>query len=73
MMITTELLDKAFATALAMPATNDMERYQRTVSVVNVKAFYRAHGNVWPAMDAVQRKAFDECRREALALGLENE
>ena len=73
MMITTELLDKAFARALAMPSTTPMDRYQRTVSVTNVKAFYRKHGNVWPAMDAVQRKAFDECRAEALALGLEKE
>lgn len=73
MMITIELLDSAFTTALAMPATTPMERYQRTVSLVNVKSFYREQGNVWPAMDAVQRKAFDECHSEALALGLEKE
>lgn len=72
-MITIELLDSAFATALAMPVETPMERYQRTVSVTNVKAFYREQCNVWPAMDAVQRKAFDECHIEAMALGLENE
>lgn len=67
----TKQLDNALATALAMPSETPMERYQRTVSLVNVKAFYRTQGNVWPALDAVQRKAFDECHLEALVLGLE--
>lgn len=66
-----ELLDNALAIALEMPATTPMERYQRTVSVTNVKGMYSDLGTIWPALDAVQRKAFDECHAEALALGLE--
>lgn len=64
-------LDNALITALSMSADTPWERYLRTVSVTNVKTFYRDLGTFPLPIDATQRAVFEECHVDAVLYGLE--
>ena len=64
--INTEQLDTVFYDALKMEPG-----IQRTIAVSNCKHWYIATGNLWPALDAKQRRVFDICTMEARQMGIE--
>lgn len=70
MLIDTRKLDEAFEDALQLPARTYSERFDRTLSVSNVKYFYEISCGQSPTVPENLKKVFDECMSDAEEIGV---
>lgn len=64
-------LDKALEDALQMPARTNCERFQRAVSVANVKYWYEKSAGTVPTVPENLQEIFDKCAADAVELGVQ--
>jgi hypothetical protein len=68
--MTVEQLDKALEDALQMPARTRSERFQRAISVANVKYWYEKSAGIDPTVPENLQDIFDQCSSDAIEFGV---